>query len=627
MIDFASLSAQAGNDGDQKFSFVGIRDQVLHLPKGCDAWAQQINTAAPSEHFALAKEAFLLLYRTLEAFRATCNRSLTDDRDSAQHADGGAELLVREGKHGEVLYYRQLDILDGILQRFDELEILTLAQRYGRSERIDGRRLHQELGRATFMEDDSFFVDTMTMPRLEAGYEPVELVQMYCYALLEVKRWLGEAEDVHRDIQVLASQFVERHLTARDSLFDFDSWKATRTLMLERLDVIERTTAYKDPDFHDFHEALERFLRGSQQQAKQGWQWGISAFAPVWEAMCLEDLLRRRSSLLVACDISNIRPSLGPSLAGLPAEQIMKINGQTITLRTAAALAGTFDSDEQIGLLFPDAVLRQSEPHLKAVVYRRYGVSTFADATLPPIIPKAYLDALAKIASGSRLGKGLQQQQGVTELKVALQQNPDPVTAFYMGRTLSACYQANMSDDWSKHKLTDELLNKPGVRTYADFVSGMLWEVLFDKQDRSRGSNDRAARKGLGSYGLVMAAIQNHKQHLAGLDLVEYLHDCAQKDTDEAAVVDIKYLTRDYVCDPKNIDDLRNVSVRKQFVYEHRLQAKLGKAADIRSEFCLPAYDADPAKTVLELDQQGFAGGFIALRFLNVRALMARYAA
>lgn len=627
MIDFASLTARAGKDGDQAFSFVGIRDQVLHLPKGCDAWAQQINKAAPSEHFALAKEAFLLLYRTLEAFRATCNRSLTDDRDSAQQADGGAELLVREGKHGEVLYYRQLDILDGILQRFDELEILTLAQRYGRSERIDGRRLHQELGRATFMEDHSFFVDTMTMPRRESGYEPVELVQMYCYALLEVKRWLGEEENVHRDIQVLAAQFVELHLTARDSLFDFDSWKATRTLMLERLDVIERTTAYKDPDFHDFHEALERFLRGSQQQAKQGWQWGISAFAPVWEAMCLEDLLRKRSTWLVACDITNIRPSLGSRLAALPAVQTMNINGQTITLRTAAALAGTFDGDEQTGLLFPDAVLRQSEPHLKAVFYRRYGVSTFADATLPTTIPKAYFDALTKIASGSRQKNGQLQLQGADELKTALLQHPDPVTAFYMGRTLSACYQANMSDDWSKHKLTDDLLNKPSVQTYADFVSGMLWEVLFDKQDQSRSSSGRTARKALGSYGQVMAAIQNHKQHLAGQDPLKYLHDCVLKHTDEAVVVDIKYLTRDYVYDPKNIAELRDRSVRKQFVYEHRLQAKLGKAASIRSEFCIPAYHADPAKTVVDLDQQGFVGGFIVLCSLNVRALMARYAA
>ena len=629
MIDFASLTARAGNDSDLKFSFVGIRDKVLHLPKGCDAWAQQINDASRPERFALAKEVFLLLYRTLEAFRATCSPKLASDRDSAQRADGDAELLAREGKHGEVLYYRHLDILDGILQRFNELEILTLAQRYGRSERIDGRRLHQELGRATFMEDDSFFVDTMNMPRWEAGYEPVELVQMYCYALLEVKRWLGEEEDVHRDIQVLASQFVERHLTQGDSLFDFDSWEDTRTLMLERLDVIERTTAYKDPDFHDFYEALERFLRGSQQQAAQGWKWGISTFAPVWEAMCLEDLLRRRSSLLVACDISNIRPDLASNLALLPAVQPMSIDGQTVTLRSVAELDGVFGSDGHTGPLFPDAVLRRSEAHLKAAFYQWYGVASLADATLPAAIPAAYSAELNKLRSRG----GPKQNEGSDELRVLLKQSPpSPITAFYMGRCLSASYQPDMSDSWSRNKFTKELLNAPVTRQYADIVCGVLWEVLFDEQDAKRNADARIGhrlsdRKDLDCYSLAMASIKKNKQRLAGLELVESLYDCALKDTDEAVVVDIKYLTRDFVCDPKNIAELRSRSVRKQFVYEHRLQTKLGEAVDVRSEFCIPAYDADPAKTVVDLDQRGFAGGFIALRSLNVRALMARYGA
>ncbi|KKO66121.1 hypothetical protein VM94_00461 [Janthinobacterium sp. KBS0711] len=617
MIDFASLRAEAGNDRDKKYSFVGIRDKVLHLPKGCEAWADRINSAEPSLKFQLVKEAFLLLYRTLKTFRVTCNSLLADDRDSAQRSDGGAELLAQGAEHGEVLYYRRLDILDGILQRFDELEILTLAQRYGRSERIDVTRLHRELERATFTADHSFFVDAMNMPRLEVNHEPVELVQMYCYALLEVKRWLGEDEDLHRDIQVLATQFAELHLNPGYGLFAFDSWQATRILMLDRLDAIERTTAYKDPAFHDFHEVLDRFLRGSLMQAGQGWQWGISTFAPVWESICLEDLLRRKSSTLAACDVSNISPRLATSLSLLPAVKTMLIENQKITLRSIAKLDGVFKD------MFPDAVLLNTVENIKDAFYKRHGVATLADATLAVAIPAAYVAVLKKIRSGD----GNVQNKGADELRPLLQaaRIPNSITAFHMGRALSASSQSEMSDSWSRQKLTKELLNDPTRELYDDFLCGMVWEVLFDKQDTLRSVDHRDARKRLVSYDLAMKAMKINKHQSAVLDLLENLHDLVMEDTNKAVIVDFKYLTSGYLYDPQNIAALRDRSVRKQFVYEHQLQSKLGNGTKISSEFCIPDYDSDPTKTVVSFEEKNFAGGFIALRSLNLLALMARY--
>lgn len=617
MIDFSSLHVKAGNDSEKKYSFVGIHDNVLYLPKGSDAWAAEINSAAPALKFTLAQEAILLLYRTLETFRATCNPPLAADRDSAQRAVGGAELLAQGEEYGEVLYYRQLDILDGILQRFDELEILTLAQRYGRSEQIDVARLHQELERATFTEDHSFFVDAMNMPRMEADHTPAELVQMYCYALLEVKRWLREDEDVHRDIQVLAAQFVELHLNPGDGLFAFDSWQATRTLMLDRLDAIERTTAYKDPAFHDFHEALERFLRGSLKQADQGWQWGISTFAPVWEAICLEDLLLRKSPTLAACDTSNIRPQLAPSLSLLPAEQTMVIENQMLTLRSIEELDGVFK------YMFPDAVMLYAVKTLQATFYDRHGVTTLADVSLSAAIPPAYTAALKKI----RPRNGPVQNKGADELRPLLHAAaiPNFITAFHMGRALSACSQEIMEDFYSRQKLTKDLLKDPTRALYSDFVCGMVWEVLFDRYDDLRNASYLMERRKLASYKLAIDAMKENKHQFADLALLDHLHDLVINNASEAVVLDFKYLTSGYLCNPENVADLRDRSVRKQFVYEHQLQSKLGKGTKISSEFCIPGYDADPEKTVVSFEEKAFAGGFIALRSLNVRALMARY--
>lgn len=625
MIDFSSLRAQAGNDSDRKFSFVGIRDGILYLPKGCDDWAAQINEAAPAQRYALSSEAFRQLFHALEAFRAASNAKRTGDRDSAQHGPEGAELLGQWLENDPVLYYRQLEILDGILERFDELEILALAQRQGRSERVEGERLYRELERATFTDDHSFFVDGMTLPRMQLAYEPVELVQMYCFALLEVKRWLGEAEDVHSDIHVLAAQFAELHLKAGDSLFDFDSWKTTRALMLERLDAIDRTTAYKDPDYFDFYDALERFLQGGEQLPGAGLQWGISTFAPVWEAMCIEDLMGRRAAELAACDVSNVRPSLVASSKRLPEIQSIRPGADCLVLRCTPLLKGVFEAKDDVGFLFPDAVLLHSENTFKQSTYLHYGVTSLGDEELPPSIPAEFRGPLEKIRN---TGDGYEQNNGADLLRELLNETePDGLTAFYMGRALCASYQQQMSASWSRQRLTKALLSRPACAYLVDFIRGMLWEVVFNEDDERRSDDSRHYRTQLDSCEQALAAVKNYSEMLPELASLGRFYEACIAGTTKALVVDMKYHAASYLLDSSKITELRERSVRKQFVYEYRLQKALATGASITSEFCLPSYHPDANKTVVSVDESSFAGGFITLRYLNVRALLARYGA
>lgn len=65
------------------------------------------------------------------------------------------------------------------------------------------------------------------------------------------------------------------------------------------------------------------------------------------------------------------------------------------------------------------------------------------------------------------------------------------------------------------------------------------------------------------------------------------------------SIIDIKYSDSDHYTNLDNIEEIKNKSVRKQFVYEYLLQKHLKKTnnplkeLDIKSEFWLPAYSSN----------------------------------
>lgn len=448
MLDFSKVDVVNANDEDDKHSFVGIRGSQLRLPKGCEGWKKSINkNIIESEKFVAMQEAFLSLYRTLRVYRQARNIPLTSDRDSGQQGGkGGQELTLGsyEEQNGEIvpiIYYRHLDMLDGILDAYDELAILSLAQRIGRSERLDYSKLHQHLDRATFLEDDSFVVDEMMLPRQQVSFEPVEIVQMYCFVLLEIKKWLNEDDGVAPDIRVLAEQFFEHHLATGDGLFEFESWEHTRNILRERLEIIDQNTAYKDDAYHDFYDALECFLWGNMQPSKDGIQWGISTFAPVWESMCLSYLIEDRLPEIAACDTSNLPEVLTNQLTLLTNTE----ESAAASICTTEELKGAFILNGT--QLFPDCVLISDLIAYRNRLCAKYRVkSLFNDPAHNDTkeIPHLFF----KIREGLKKHEGDKQTQaGDCLLKELGKQNiPNDWTAFLLGRTLgSSCEKSSLN--------------------------------------------------------------------------------------------------------------------------------------------------------------------------------------
>ena len=92
-------------------------------------------------------------------------------------------------------------------------------------------------------------------------------------------------------------------------------------------------------------------------------------------------------------------------------------------------------------------------------------------------------------------------------------------------------------------------------------------------------------------------------------------------------LIDIKYLTLDYIQNPKNTSAIRERSVRKQFVYEYLLETQAKKinrdaSPSISSTFWLP--DASSEKDVLS-DGPKYLDGYLKLVTVDVESVMRSY--
>jgi hypothetical protein len=96
-------------------------------------------------------------------------------------------------------------------------------------------------------------------------------------------------------------------------------------------------------------------------------------------------------------------------------------------------------------------------------------------------------------------------------------------------------------------------------------------------------------------------------------------------------IIDIKYMSSDYFKDPTKIEEIKNRSVRKQFVYEYLLQKHLEKRKDkfsdlpICSSFWLPSYRPDDPNLIE--DGETFMDGYIQLKNVNFAVLAENYIA
>ncbi|MGD1713914.1 hypothetical protein [Dapis sp. BLCC M172] len=191
MINFGELKLRV----NEKYSFVGIEKKenslIFHLPKGFDENHHSL------DNFDFKRDFFFKLYRVMKITyqlyleKGYLNQNIqTNDRDGVIKKEEGQEVNIDDDR--ESILYSKFDALDSILEVYNELKILSLVSRLGKSETIDYSKLHRYLHRAIFLNNDVIYIDSMDMPRQQMCYESSDIVAMYCYIFNEIKQQLDE---------------------------------------------------------------------------------------------------------------------------------------------------------------------------------------------------------------------------------------------------------------------------------------------------------------------------------------------------------------------------------------------------------------------------------------------------
>lgn len=291
------------------YSFVGIYKKsegktVFRIPKGLNPQRYQT--------FTQKRDLFFRLYRVFRRFSAVLNEKKVNTKNHQQNDRiSNQEIYTKEysytiefadGTTQEAAYYNHFNFLEQLLETYDELKIFNLVAKERSLHHVNHyNRIHLYLDRAIFLEEDEAlytFVDQLTLPAPQIVFSETDLVQMYCYLVVEIKQYITPHDELHSDIYVLANEFKEKYLTPEESLFAEMTWQSTLQTLKECLDRIKRFTVYKSPDFWDFYDAIELFLYGKPTTKNQeGYIWGIKSFAFVWEAMCLTHIINTSQAI------------------------------------------------------------------------------------------------------------------------------------------------------------------------------------------------------------------------------------------------------------------------------------------------------------------------------------------
>lgn len=275
---------------DWQDTFVGIKKNKqtnrfeFQLPKGFGEF--------PTGEFSSVKNLFFKTYKTYRKFFDEKKRLAEDNQ-----LDGFSELengYTLESKEGQTISYSKLNMLDSILDAYNELLILTIKNKLSRTNEIDYSKIHKYLHKAIFIDEETAFVDEMEFPKKVIDPDSPTLVQMFCFIYVEIKQALEESIESER-VKVHSNEFRESFLTHDSSIFDEETFEETMAVLKDVLDEIDRTSPYKDSDYWHFYDAIYKFLYGENDDPSEenGNIWGMTNFTVLWEELCFADAKQR----------------------------------------------------------------------------------------------------------------------------------------------------------------------------------------------------------------------------------------------------------------------------------------------------------------------------------------------
>ena len=580
MINFAELKPQV----NPKYSFVGIEKKrgklIFHLPKGFTQDDPNI------DRFDFKCELFFKLYKLLKIIQKIYQEKgylhkniKVNDRDGVLQQKEGKEVVVKDDQ--ESILYSKLDGLDNILDIYDELKILAFVSRLSKSEIIDYSKIHRYLHKAIFLNNGAIFIDSIDAPRQRISYEASDIVTMYCYLFSEIQQKLGE--NVNPEIATLSTRFREKYIGDENSLFSEIHYPLIIETLRDALEIIDKYTALKDIDYWDFYDAIEKFLFGELHDTKDGKIWGFNNFHSVWEGMCLTYLLKQTNSCFVS--YLNSRYIASEIIAHL------RYQHKIIDLRNIFHVNGKD--------IFPDAVI------LSFKIKDNLSNSGLSDL----VSPKTSYQ-IEKVKNGNDLCYYTRFKYNKYQLKIAdiNQDYERENNTFYE----LAKFSKIEGDVLRVYSLPErfysywEILDDFNIEQLQMmkslnhvFYLALKFGILSSDRFFQRFINYIFGPESLIKDNVFYLSLFRDNDRLRSLkEINQIFGNFLKKIMSKISIqiIDIKYANFDYYLNPENREEIKNRSIRKQFVYEYLIQNYLEnhqnivRSWSINSEFWLPVY-------------------------------------
>src|SRR5699024_5083886 len=132
-----------------------------------------------------------------------------------------------------------------MIELHKELDIEALVQEPGLIDEIDYSKVDNLINNGVFLKNNSIIVDSILSERNIIQGILADILEIYCYIYNEL---LVELDyDINDRVKDIAYNFSYKNLTAEQGLFNEYTFESTIIILKDRLDLVHRYTAYKDP--------------------------------------------------------------------------------------------------------------------------------------------------------------------------------------------------------------------------------------------------------------------------------------------------------------------------------------------------------------------------------------------
>jgi len=398
----------------------------------------------------------------------------------------------------------------------------------------------------------------------------------------------------------------EKYLRHGDSIFDEESYEQVLDILKDTLESIDHHTPIKDADYWQYYEAIESFLYGDLNKEEDGEIWGVSNFHSIWESMCLTYIAQTTNpSFLLHLDSKYVSINLLKQLKSY--DKIVDLSNK-------------FKLNESY--LNPDAVIfsslinqirfEETNYKIRENSWNDYGYKTSIQGDKAGNI--AYIGQPTGIHTIEKLKEiyPFEQRYGIT-ITERLPQNF--YSFWYISEDTIQNDLAAMRD--FNHFFYIAL--EKNITEWDDFVKEILQPLDISCDNHFSWSSSSNV------------FIHSFFRHLTPKELKEQFVTFTNQILSNIEIIDIKYMSSDYLRDSTKIEEIKRRSVRKQFVYEYLIQKELERRQDkfsnlsIQSSFWLPSYRPDDPNLIE--DGETFMDGYIQLKNINFAVLAENYVA